>query len=148
VCRTEKKITHSNVNAVVDSDLTTDLKIYADLWFKARSCLPDARDREAQDWQWEQRNLVRSAADRSCEHLEACSQSLHRKLHETAFEDTGNTLTIIATVEDIRDQIDLFSIDLDGALSEYDLPACGAVLAANLNREIGDHGKVCNTLNT
>jgi hypothetical protein len=141
-------ITHSNVDAVVDSDLTIDLEIHADLWFEARSCLPDAGNHEAQDWQWEQRNLIRPAADRSREHLEAGSQSLHCKLHEAAFEDASNTLTIIATVEDIRDQVDLFSINLDRALGKHDLPACGAVLAANLNREIRDHWKISDALNT
>ena len=148
MCIIRRKITNSNVDAIVDSNLTSDFEVHADFWFKARSCLPNTRDREAQDWQREQRNHVRPAADRSREHLEACSQSLHCKLHESAFEDTGDTLTIIATVEDIRDQVDLLSIDLDRTLSKHNLTPRGAVLAANLNREIGDHGKVCDAFNT
>lgn len=131
------EIAHIYIESVVDLDTGFgDIIIRGKISFENSAGLSNSRNDKPKDRKREESDCEGSAQLRSGEELDMRTHARSLKFHKSTSDNATNVPAIIASFENVWDNIDLVYIDIDRALSKLQRSGGTAIFAANLNRKI------------
>ena len=107
---------YRKLESVVDFKCTADVKVKGEPGLKDSSSLPNPRNCKTSNRKLEQSDLELPRAGRSSEQVQCCTNASRHKLYETTTDDVRNLLAVITAFEDVRNEVDLGKINVEGTL--------------------------------